>query len=212
MQVSLTEGSEELVYDGRKLVSCRTYLQCILGRAELFRKGVTNIPSGLPYAFYQLMLRSPSDVDHTMNSNQCKRKLKELAGVSLELEDLIKQPKRLERSVPPPSLAIEEDPDIHGDVGFDSDTGGRDVAKSHPSSSSKTPAAPPPLPPPPDTTARSGSPSSSSSSSESSSSSSSSSPRHSERDDHLNIQGGMPHSVLQGIPIDLQSSPPPSEI
>jgi hypothetical protein len=65
----------ELVYDCRKLVSKRFYLQCILSLQELIRAGAPPFLSSLPAGFFCLMLKSPTLALPGLSSAQYREQL-----------------------------------------------------------------------------------------------------------------------------------------
>jgi hypothetical protein len=63
------------VYDNRKLVSKRAYLQCVLSLRELFAAGARPFQSNAPAAFYHLMLKSPDLAIEGLSAAECSARL-----------------------------------------------------------------------------------------------------------------------------------------
>lgn len=89
-----------LYFDSRSLPYKRVYLQAVLSRAELFRKGVTSFRSDKPNAWYVLLMRSSTPIGN-MSAAECQRILKTLSGgVDQQALDVV-------AIVPSPEVVVE---------------------------------------------------------------------------------------------------------
>ena len=60
-------------YDGRQIWKRRAYLQCLLRRQQLFKAGAKAFPSGLPQAFYELLMEHLAKTDATLALSNARR-------------------------------------------------------------------------------------------------------------------------------------------
>lgn len=81
-------GDGARVFDRRRVVSKRAYLQCVISRDELAIAGVNEFSSVAPQAFYELLLRSKTPIPEGLSAKEYRRRLALMDGDQVALASL----------------------------------------------------------------------------------------------------------------------------
>ena len=105
------------VYDARKMMGTRAYLQCLLALPELILAGVVSFDSGRPNYWYRLLLKHRRLPPQNISAREAKRELKQLEGDHLGVRLLNREVVPLARAHMPVAPAVHDDvrPEIVGD-------------------------------------------------------------------------------------------------